>query len=156
MVLSLLVRFEFLLICQKETSTHAHTRTHTHAHTRTHTKSVFKKQFYIYLVDNIWYFSLFLLRLNHFKTKQSTCTPARTHARTFSHAHTNTHTRILFIISKVKLPIVVEGDQKAPFSIATTLRCRGGRYSFPSIAPLHLDTYLILLSVKQGGIKYHF
>ena len=29
-----------------------------------------------------------------------------------------------------------EGDQNAPFSIATTPRCRGGRYSFPWIAPL--------------------
>ena len=34
------------------------------------------------------------------------------------------------------LPLV-EGDQKAPFSTATTLRCRGGRYSFPRIAPLY-------------------
>ena len=32
----------------------------------------------------------------------------------------------------------------------------GGRYSIPRIAPLYLDTYLIFLSVKQGGIKYHF
>ena len=32
---------------------------------------------------------------------------------------------------------VVEGNQKAPFSIATTLRCRGERYSFPWIAPLY-------------------
>ena len=32
---------------------------------------------------------------------------------------------------------VVEGNQKAPFSIATTPRCRGGRYSFPWIAPLY-------------------
>ena len=30
-----------------------------------------------------------------------------------------------------------EGDPKAPFSIATTPRCRGGRYSFPWIAPLY-------------------
>ena len=36
-----------------------------------------------------------------------------------------------------KLATVVEGDQKAPFSIATTSRCRGGRYSFPRIAPLY-------------------
>ena len=36
-------------------------------------------------------------------------------------------------ISKVKLATVVEGDQKAPFSIATTLRWWGGRYSFPRI-----------------------
>ena len=35
------------------------------------------------------------------------------------------------------LATVVEGDQKAPFSIATTPRCRGGRYSFPWIAPLY-------------------
>ena len=36
-----------------------------------------------------------------------------------------------------KLATVVEGDQKAPFSIATALRCVGGRYSFPWIAPLY-------------------
>ena len=33
---------------------------------------------------------------------------------------------------------VVEGDQKDPFSIVSTPRCRGGRYSFPWIAPLPL------------------
>ena len=37
----------------------------------------------------------------------------------------------------VKLATVVEGDQKAAFSIATTPRCRGERYSFPWIAPLY-------------------
>ena len=30
-----------------------------------------------------------------------------------------------------KLATLVEGDQKAAYSIATTPRCRGGRYSFP-------------------------
>ena len=41
-------------------------------------------------------------------------------------------------IDKVKrLATVVEDNQKAPFSIATTARCRGGRYSFPWIAPLY-------------------
>ena len=35
------------------------------------------------------------------------------------------------IVSKVKLATEVEGDQKALFSIATTPKCRGGRYSFP-------------------------
>ena len=41
-------------------------------------------------------------------------------------------------ISKVvRLATVVEGDQKAPFSIATTPRCRGGCYSFPWMAPLY-------------------
>ena len=39
--------------------------------------------------------------------------------------------------SKVKLATVVEGDQKAPFSIATTPRCKGGRYSFLWVAPLY-------------------
>ena len=58
--------------------------------------------------------------------------------------------------SKVKLVTIVEGDLKAPFSIATTPRYRGGRNSFLWIAPLTLDVYLILLSVKQWGIKYNF
>ena len=48
------------------------------------------------------------------------------------------------------------GDQKSPFLIATTLRCRGGGYSFPGLLHFTLDMYLILLSVKQGSIKYHF
>ena len=32
---------------------------------------------------------------------------------------------------------IVEGDQKDPLSIATTLRCRGGRYSIPWITLLY-------------------
>ena len=40
-------------------------------------------------------------------------------------------------VSKVKLATIVEGDPKVPFSIATTPRCRGGRYSIPWIAPLY-------------------
>ena len=56
-----------------------------------------------------------------------------------------------------KLVTVVEDDQKAPFSIATTSRCRGGAATpFPGLLHFTLDSYLILLSVKQGGIKYHF
>ena len=35
------------------------------------------------------------------------------------------------------LATIVEGDQKAPFYIANTLRCREGCYSFLWIAPLH-------------------
>ena len=38
---------------------------------------------------------------------------------------------------KVRLATVVEGDSKSPFSIATTPRCKGGRYSFPWIALLY-------------------
>ena len=47
-----------------------------------------------------------------------------------THAHTHTH-------MYCKLATIVKGDQKAPFSIATTLSCRGGHYSFPWIAPLY-------------------
>ena len=36
-----------------------------------------------------------------------------------------------------ELAAVAEDDQKAPFSIATTPRCRVGRYSFPWIASLY-------------------
>ena len=36
-----------------------------------------------------------------------------------------------------KSATVVEGDDKVPFSIATTSRCREGRYTFPRIAPLY-------------------
>ena len=49
----------------------------------------------------------------------------------------------------VKLATVVEGDQKAPFWIATTPRCRGGRYSFPwiaSILPLIRTVYCWVLA----------
>ena len=44
------------------------------------------------------------------------------------------------------------------FSIGTTLRWRGGKGPTPFSGLLHftLDMYLMLLSVKQGGIKYHF
>ena len=51
---------------------------------------------------------------------------------------------------------MVEGNPKTPFSITNTPRCKGGRYSFPWMAPLTLDLDLIMLSVKQGGIKHHF
>ena len=64
--------------------------------------------------------------------------------------------RRLIEVSTVKLASVVEGDPKAPFSIATTTRCTGGRYFFPGLLHFTLDTYLIMLSVKQGSIKYHF
>ena len=37
----------------------------------------------------------------------------------------------------MKLATVVKGDPKAPFSKATTPRCRGRQYSFPWIAPLY-------------------
>ena len=39
---------------------------------------------------------------------------------------------------------------------ARGLKCMGGRYSFLGLLHFTLDTYLIVLSVKQGAIKYHF
>ena len=53
----------------------------------------------------------------------------------------------IYIWVFVKLVTVVEGDPKAPFSIATP---------FPGLLHFTLDPYLIMLSVKQGSIKYHF
>ena len=47
----------------------------------------------------------------------------------------NVTNQMLFFIKL--LATVVEGDRNALFSIATTPRCRGGRYSYPWIAPLY-------------------
>ena len=44
---------------------------------------------------------------------------------------------IFYMYIKVKLATLVEGEPKASFSIATTLRYRGGRYSIPWIAELY-------------------
>ena len=69
--------------------------------------------------------------------------------------------QVFLLINNIKkLATVVEGDQKAPFSIATTPRCRGGRYSFPWITPLY-PWYVPYIaeywaSIEQGGIMYHF
>ena len=38
---------------------------------------------------------------------------------------------MILLDSKVKMATVIEGDQKAPFSTATTPKCREGCYSFP-------------------------
>ena len=61
-----------------------------------------------------------------------------------------------FTVSKVKLATLAERDPKVPFLIATTLKCRGGHYSIPWIPPLYPWSLLLMLSVKQGSIKYHF
>ena len=62
----------------------------------------------------------------------------------------------IYIKKKLKLVTIIEGNPKAPFSRATTPMCRGRRYSFPGLLYFTLDPYLIMLSVKQRGIKYHF
>ena len=60
------------------------------------------------------------------------------------------------LILKVKSATVVERDPKAPFSIATTPRCRKDSTPFPELLHFTLDSYLIMQSVQQGSIKYHF
>ena len=40
-------------------------------------------------------------------------------------------------LKKVKLATLVQGELKAPFSIATTPRCQGGRFSISWIAQLY-------------------
>ena len=44
---------------------------------------------------------------------------------------------VITISKKVNLATVIEGDPKAPFSVATTPRCRGGLFSISGIAPLY-------------------
>ena len=60
------------------------------------------------------------------------------------------------LISKVKLATVVKGNQEVPFSISTTLRCRGGHHSFPRIAPLPLihTLYCWVLSKEVSSIIF--
>ena len=49
----------------------------------------------------------------------------------------------------VSWPTIVENDPKVHFSLAAIQRCRGGRYTFPWIAPpIPFDPYHIMLSLK--------
>ena len=52
-------------------------------------------------------------------------------------AQKKTGSNICLSKNKVKLATLVEDDPRTPFSIATTQRCRRGRYSIPWIAPLY-------------------
>ena len=42
-----------------------------------------------------------------------------------------------FVVKEVKLATVIEGDPKAPFSLATTPTFKRGHYYFPWIVPLY-------------------
>ena len=66
--------------------------------------------------ENEWHFLL---------CAKNTFTPLSSDVETLDH--------VLFRNSnkQVKLVTIVEGDQKAPFSIATSPKCREGCYSFP-------------------------
>ena len=48
----------------------------------------------------------------------------------------------IYIYIYKKLATIVEGNPKAPFSIATTPRCRGGRYSFPGYIDIERERYI--------------
>ena len=52
--------------------------------------------------------------------------------------------KMSFKKKEVKLATLVEGDLKAPFSIATTPRCREGATPFPGLLDFTLDPYLII------------
>ena len=60
---------------------------------------------------------------------------------------------LILNLKLIKVNLLIEGDTRAPFSIATTPKGRGGHHSFLWITPLYSWS---LLSVKQGSIKYHF
>ena len=70
---------------------------------------------------------------------------------------TFTHGKNIRIVSlvKVKLATLVEDDPNAPFLSATTSQSRVGATLFPGMLNFTLDTYLIMLNVKQRGIKYY-
>ena len=56
----------------------------------------------------------------------------------------------ILIYRYIKLVTSVESDPKAPFSIGVG----EGATPFPGLLHFTFDPYLIVLSVKQGGIKY--
>ena len=60
------------------------------------------------------------------------------------------------IISIKKLVTIVVGDPKAPFSTATHRGVTDGTTPFSGLLHFTLVPYLMMLSVKQDGIKYHF
>ena len=73
----------------------------------------------------------------------------------YIHFWSNFLETIFFCLHKVvevKMATPVKSDPLAPFS----LRWRGGTTPFPGLFHFILDPYLIMLSVKQGGIKNHF
>ena len=62
----------------------------------------------------------------------------------------------IYRVSKEKLATVVESDRMLPFQQLLHQGVEEGATPFPGLLHFTLDTYLILPSVKQGGIKYHF
>ena len=54
------------------------------------------------------------------------------------------------VIRKVKLATLVEDDPKSLWGVGE------GAIPFPGFLHFTFDPYLIVLSAKQAGIKYHF
>ena len=109
---------------------------HTHTHTHTCTDRVTDRQ-RCGAALFLWNISAFLLR--------SACVKIYPGLYNFPEAHAISVviplTYMLHAFSNVskwsKVSDHSRGWPKAPFSIATTARCRGGHYSFPWIAPLY-------------------
>ena len=61
-----------------------------------------------------------------------------------------------FINKIVKLVTIVEDYPRVPLSLATTPRCIGEVTLFLGLLHFTIDPYPIMLSIKWGGIMYHF
>ena len=121
-------------------TTHTHTNIHTHTHTYIYRQQLwvifkgFYKElfaqyfnlliFYIELSIGFWFTRILKQEDPEFESFPPSANLALDYIYIYIYAYT-------------KLATIVEGDPKAPFSIATTPRCRGGRYSIPWIAPLY-------------------
>ena len=58
--------------------------------------------------------------------------------------------------NKVKLTTLVEGDSRLPFQLLPHRGVGEGVTPFPGLLHFTLAPCIKMLSVKQGGIKYHF
>ena len=68
----------------------------------------------------------------------------------------NIHFVYTIFSNKVKLATAFESDQKAPFCIATTPRCRRGHYSFSLIAPLYSWYVLYIIDYQTRRYQVPF
>ena len=110
-----------------------------------HTK---KKSVNFFTIDQSAYKHWFLIFFFFFET-------CRRQYFTYCENFQKTKPKMILKIISLKLATLVDGDPKAPFSIATTPRCREGSYSIPWISPLY-PWSTPYNAVKQGSIKYHF
>ena len=78
------------------------------------------------------------------------------HQKAILYQHTIQIFPLFWKFATMKLATLVEDDLKAPFSIATTLRCRAGTTPFSGLLHFTLDAYLIMLSVKAPSSPFFF